>query len=520
MKICLRQKVKCFCFLIIQLISFGLMAQSSNSNSLDLPNIVFILADDLGYGDVSCYNKNSKILTPNIDRIAESGITFTDAHSSSAVCTPTRYGILTGRYNWRSWLKQGVLGVYDNPLMDPGRINMGIMLKKKGYQTACIGKWHLGRNWPTTNNRKPVNIPGDCNLDFSKPITGGPLNVGFDYYFGTDVPNYPPYCFIENQYTIGIPSEFYAEHLDKDCRPGIGIPEWKLTEILPTLLQRVIKYIKDASKKNEPFFLYFPLTAPHTPITPSEEFQGKSGLNAYADFVMEVDFVVSEVLDVLEESRESENTIIVFTSDNGCSPKADFSFLEQKGHDPSYIYRGQKADLYEGGHRIPCLVQWPAKIKTAHTVEQTICLNDFMATFAEIVGCQLQDNEAEDSYNILPLLLNPKYKQPIREATVHHSVDGSFAIRKGVWKLILAPGSGGWSYPRPGKDDSGLPPVQLYNLKTDPEELSNVYDTHQKVVNELKSLLKTYIEDGRSTPGTPQKNDGEYPWKQASDIVN
>lgn len=484
------------------------------------PNIVFILADDLGYGDISCLNKNGKIHTPNIDRIANSGVTFTDAHSSSAVCTPTRYGMLTGRYNWRSSLKNGVLGVYDKPLMTAERTNMASMLKQKGYQTACIGKWHLGRNWPTTDAKAPNNKPGENNIDFSKPTTGGPLDVGFDYYFGTDVPNYPPYCFIENRNTVGIPSVYYSKFPDTDdCRPGMGLPGWKLDRILPALKEKAVNYIAESSQNKTPFFLYLPLTAPHTPIFPSEQFVGKSGLNSYADFVMEVDFVVGELLNTLDKSGVSKNTIVVFTSDNGCSPQADFSFLEQRGHDPSYIYRGMKSDLFEGGHRIPFLVQWPAKIKKAHKVDQTVCMNDFMATFASITSYELKDNEAEDSYNLLPALLNPDYTKTIREATVHHSINGSFTIRKNEWKLLLAAGSGGWSSPKPGKEEDNLPTIQLYNLKLDPSEKLNLQDKYPGVVNELTALLKKYIEDGRSTPGKPQKNDGEYPWKQIKTIV-
>ena len=509
-------------FLFIVFITFFLVSNycgAKEKSDYSRPNIVFILADDLGYGDVSCLNKNGKIYTPNIDRIAEAGVTFTDAHSSSAVCTPTRYGILTGRYNWRSRLKQGVIGIYGNPLMDPNRTNMASMLKKQGYQTACIGKWHLGRNWPTADNKPPVNKPGENNIDFTQPITGGPEDVGFDYYFGTDVPNFPPYCFIENRHTLGIPSVFYSKHPYGDCRPGIGISNWKMEDILPALQQKAVDYIFEASEKEQPFFLYFPLTAPHTPIAPSEKFKGKSGLNAYADFVLEVDDVVGHILNALKKAGVNENTLVVFTSDNGCSPQADFAFLTEHGHDPSYIFRGNKADLYEGGHRIPCLVQWTAQIKNSHAVNQTVCLNDFMATIAEITNYSLADNEAEDSYSLLPVLINSKCKKIIREATVHHSINGSFTIRKGDWKLLIAAGSGGWSYPRPGKDTVGLPPIQLYNVKIDPEEKKNVYGDYSEIVIDLKSVLKRYIEEGRSTPGTPQKNDGKYPWRQIINIV-
>ena len=509
-------------FLIIVFFTLVLFSNYSGAKAksdYNHPNIVFILADDLGYGDVSCLNENGKIQTPNIDRMAEAGVTFTDAHSSSAVCTPTRYGILTGRYNWRSRLKQGVLGIYGKPLMDPARTNIASMLKKQGYQTACIGKWHLGRNWPTTDDMPPVNKPGENNIDFTKPVTGGPEDVGFDYYFGTDVPNYPPYCFIENRYTVGIPSVFYTKHPYGDCRPGIGIPNWKMENILPTLQQKAVDYILEASEKGQPFFLYFPLTAPHTPIAPSEKFKGKSGLNPYADFVMEVDDVVGQVLSTLKKAGVYENTLVVFTSDNGCSPQADFSFLTEHGHNPSYIFRGNKADLFEGGHRIPCLVQWPAQIKDSQTINQTVCLNDFMATIAEITRYSPEDNEAEDSYSLWPVIDDSDSKDIIREATVHHSINGSFTIRKGDWKLLMAAGSGGWSYPRPGKDTIGLPHVQLYNIKNDPSEKMNMQEKHPEIVKELSGILKKYIVEGRSTPGTPQKNDGKYPWRQIMKMV-
>ncbi|NEW83985.1 MAG: arylsulfatase [Mariniphaga sp.] len=483
------------------------------------PNIIFILADDLGYGDISCLNENGKIHTPNIDMIAQTGITFTDAHSSSAVCTPSRYGILTGRYNWRSRLKNGVLNFYDHPLMSAERTNMASMLKQNGYQTACFGKWHLGWNWPTIDGNKPVDNSNEYNLDFSKPITGGPVDVGFDYFFGVDAPNYPPFCFIENRQTVGIPTLYFPKHPFGDCRPGRGIPSWNMEDILPVLQQKVVDCITAAAKKEAPFFIYFPITGPHTPIAPSKEFQGKSGLNAYADFVLEIDHLVGEIEKTLQENHLLENTILVFTSDNGCSPQADFPFLAEHGHQPSYIYRGHKADLFEGGHRIPCLMQWPAKIKEPHTVSQTICLIDFMATFANMVGHNPSDNEAEDSYNLLPAILNPGFPKSIREATVHHSINGSFTIRKGEWKLLLSAGSGGWSSPKPGKEEEGLPPVQLYNMKSDPAEKDNVQEKYTEVVKQLTDLLRKYVEEGRSTSGKPQKNDGEYPWHQIIGII-
>ena len=501
----------------IFLICFYFLFTFINSNAQEVqnrPNIIFILADDLGMGDVSCFNKNGKIATPNIDKIAENGILFTDAHSSAAVCTPTRYGFLTGRYNWRSRLKEGVLLQFDKPLIEKGRTTMASMLKAKGYQTAAIGKWHLGWDWSTKNGMPPVDNKEECNIDYSMKVTGGPTAIGFDYFFGMDAPNYPPYTYIENDKIKGTPSVFYPSQPYADCRPGTGVEGWNLENIMPDLQKESVRYIAKASDIGKPFFLYLPITAPHTPIAPEKSFIGTSGLNVYADFVKQVDDFVGSIQQSLKEHHLTENTILVFTSDNGCSPEANFKFLKERGHDPNNGYRGHKADIFEGGHRVPLVVQWPKKIKQGRTVSQTISLNDFMATFASIVDYDLKDNEAEDSYNFLPVMMNPNYKVAIREATVHHSLYGNFAIRKGDWKLIFTPGSGGWSFPTPGKAEEGLPSIQLYNLKKDPTEKDNCYTKFPQVVEELSVLMKKYIEDGRSTPGKPQKNDGAYPWKQ------
>jgi arylsulfatase A-like enzyme len=267
---------------------------------------------------------------------------------------------------------------------------------------------------------------------------------------------------------------------------------------MPELERRSVGYIQSAAKTGQPFFLYLPLTAPHTPIAPSGAFRGSSGLNAYADFVREVDHLVGAILDALQQSGLHENTLVVFTADNGCSPEANFAFLASRGHKPSGPFRGFKADLYEGGHRVPLLLQWPKKIPSSKTVGQTVCLNDFMATFATITGYKLGHDEAEDSYNILPLLHKPEQQQPIREATVHHSYYGAFAIRKGKWKLLLAPGSGGWSFPTKQEDLKGLPPVQLYDMEADPGEITNLQDKHPEVVQELEALLRQYQASGRS----------------------
>lgn len=480
------------------------------------PNIIFILADDLGYGDLSYLNEKGKIRTPHLDKMASEGVVFVDAHSSSAVSTPTRYGVLTGRYNWRSTLKNGVLHKYDLPLIPSSRTTMAGMLRNQGYNTACIGKWHLGFNFPTKDGTEPVDTPETYNLDFTKEITGGPCEVGFDYFFGVDAPNYPPYCYIEDRHTNGLPDTFYPVNRKMECREGRGLPDWDLKDVLPDIEKKAVEFINQSAKSDKPFFLYFPLTSPHAPIVPTAKFQNQSELNEYADFVMQSDAVVGRVLRTLEENKIADNTIVVFTSDNGCSPAADFELLYRKGHDPSYIFRGMKSDLFEGGHHIPCIVRWPAKARP-HRVGQTICLTDFMATFAVITGYSLADNEGEDSYNILPLLTQQAYSQTIREATVHHSIDGSFAIRQGKWKLLLSSYSGGWSEPRKPMD--GASEYQLYDLENDPEEMHNLYTTNLEIAEKLRELLIYYIEKGRSTPGIPQKNDGVYPWEQLSWMI-
>ena len=476
------------------------------------PNIVFIFADDMGYGDVSAFNENSKIQTTNIDRIANEGVAFTDAHSSSSVSTPSRYSLLTGRYNWRSDLKSGVLMGYNKALIAPDRRTIASVLRDQGYQTACIGKWHLGWDW---NNIEA----GKDSVDFSKPITNGPTTRGFDYFYGIIASlDMAPYVYVENDMPTALPDRETVNDGMKYWRKGPTASDFDHEQTLPNFINRAVDYIHDKSKDDKPFYLYLPLPAPHTPILPIKEYQGKSGLNPYGDFVLMVDDMVGKVMKALKDAGVDDNTILVFSTDMGCSPQAKFDELQEKGHYPSYIYRGHKADLFDGGHRIPCVVRWPAKIKP-HTVNQTVCLTDFFATFATIADYQLKDSEGEDSYNILPLLLNEKEGDVIREATVHHSINGDFTIRKGEWKLLLSPSSGGWSFPKPGTDDEvieTLPLIQLYNMKTDPAEKNNVYAEHPEVVKELKDLMIKYVKEGRSTPGTPQKNDGPEVWKQLS----
>jgi arylsulfatase A len=462
-----------------------------------LPNIIYILADDMGYGDVSACNPNAAWKTENIDRIAAEGMMFTDAHSGSAVCTPTRYGVLTGRYAWRTRLKEGVLWSWDEPLIGSGELTVGTLLKAKGYATACIGKWHLGLGWQFHDRDTD-------SVDFSKPVTGGPTALGFDSFFGiTASLDIPPYVYLENEKATMVPTSYTENHSVMGWwRKGLTGDDFEHEQVLPVLTHKAVEFINRQAKleSGPPFFLYFPLPAPHTPILPVGEFKGKSGTNPYGDFVLQVDHTVGQVLEALERNGISDQTMVIFTSDNGCSPEADFEELGQFGHDPSFHFRGAKADIYEGGHRVPFMARWPGRINPGTRSDQVICLTDLLATAAAIVGHDLEPGEGADSYNLLPVLLDD-VTEPIREATVHHSVNGSFAIRQGEWKLILCPGSGGWSDPKPGSpEEQELPAVQLYNLDADPGETNNQQGDFPEIVRGLTDLMEQYVGEGRSTP--------------------
>ena len=465
-------------------------AGSAMARPGDRPNIVYILCDDLGYGDVHGLNpKRGKIATPNIDRLAAQGVAFTDAHSSSAVCTPTRYGILTGRYNWRSRLQSGVLPGFSPPLIDQARLTVPALLQQHGYHTAGIGKWHLGMGLP----KAPA----------VGPIRDGPTTRGFDYYFGISASlDMPPFAFIENDRFTEAPTA-----TKKWVRSGPAAPGFEAVDVLPTLTRKAVEYIGQRAVAKKPFFLYLPLNSPHTPIVPTKEWQGQSGLNAYGDFVMETDWALGEVLSALNQAGIADNTLVIFTSDNGCSPAAGTAELERKGHFASENRRGYKADIFDGGHRIPFIARWPGKIKAGTSSDQLTCLTDLMATCADILGAKLPDNAGEDSVSILPALLGTATR-PLREAVVHHSINGSFAVRQGRWKLEFCPDSGGWSVPVPGSPAAcNLPPLQLYDMAEDLGERGNVYRAHPDIVARLAKIMRTYIAAGRSTPGAPQTND-------------
>lgn len=483
------------------------------------PNVVIILADDLGIGDVSCYNGNAAWKTPNIDRLAADGMSFSDAHTSAALCTPTRYGILTGRYNWRSTLKRGGGSGYSSPLIKKERLTIADLFQEQGYHTALIGKWHLGLNWRLAGS-KQVSYDGQLRpvIDFSKAIRNGPADQGFIYSFGTMASlSSPPFVWVENSMPTSIPTKTSVNYDEKAFwRLGPKADDFNHVDVLSDLTDRSVDYLEKQAGDDRPFFLYVALTAPHAPIIPTTDFIGKSNANAYGDFVLQVDAAVGQIMHAIREDDRLENTLVFFTSDNGQSPRADFDEdeLPLAGHNGSYIYRGKKFDIFEGGHRVPFIVTWPGKIESGSRSDETICTVDFMATAAEILGVELAEDAAEDSYSILPVLTQKPYDQPLREATVHHSSDGRFAIRQGDWKLILWPGSGGWAYPKTEEDMKGLPGFQLYNLRDDPGESQNLVSRFPSRVGDMKSLLSKYVTEGRSTRGRLQKNDGPFPWPE------
>ncbi len=464
------------------------------------PNIVYILADDMGYDSVSALNPSmGSLKTSSIDRLAREGMVFTDAHSGAAVCTPTRYGILTGRYCWRTKLKRSVLWEWGQPLIRRERLTVAELLQQQGYHTGIIGKWHLGMSWLDAGGK----IANDhiqltdtyfrkddgsqrvkrtaARIDFSKRIANGPLQHGFDSYFGVAVPNFPPYAWIENDRLMGHPSGSKPQKMFG--HPGPMVPGWKLDHILPKLAEKACAWIRAHAHQDKPFFLYLPLTSPHSPIAPSHRFKGRSGISDYADFLLETDGVVGEVLESLDQSNISRETLVIFTADNGTAAGfANFQHLESHGVELNATWRGSKGSVYEGGHRVPFIVRWPEKVPSGSRCDETVCLNDFMATVAAMTGAELPPEAAEDSFNILPLLLGKTTGLPNRGQVVHHSGSGQFAIRSGDWKLVL------------GRNESH----QLYHLGFDPKETNDLALVHPDVVSRLYRILEGYQREGRS----------------------
>jgi len=480
------------------------------------PNIIYILADDMGYGDMRCNDPNCAIPTPNLDRLAERGMRFTDAHAATALCTPSRYGVLTGCYAWRSRLKRGIVWEWDGALIEPDRLTVPEMLRQHGYRTACLGKWHLGWDWPTLDGRHPnetLTFGGmlhaererfAANIDYDGRIGGGPTDRGFDSYFGVDVPNFPPYTWFEDDHLTQVPTEPKPDHLYGN--PGLAVPGWSLEAMIPEFTRRAVEMIESTASdpKQRPLFLYFPLTSPHSPIVPNEQFKGASGIGNYGDFVCEVDWVVGQVIDALDRTGQADNTLLVFTSDNGPEDRTGddegvYARAQRTGHYSMGPLRGIKRDAWEGGHREPFVAAWPEVIPHGARCDQLVCLTDLMATCAEIVGSDLPEHAGEDSVSMLPLLRG-RTGEPTRHALAYHSGSGKFAVREGDWVFIDAAAGNDSPEPEWLRQARGCvphdEPKELFHLVDDLAERRNLYADRPEVAERLSARLEEIKQRG------------------------
>lgn len=502
----------------------------------DRPNIVIILADDLGYGDLSCYNPDGKIATPNLDRLAREGVRFTDAHANCAQCSPTRYGLLTGRYAWRTRLKTGVLPHFARPLIGKRRMTVASLLKRHGYATACIGKWHLGLGWQAKKGKTFDPKLWDARqvdaIDFGKPLTASPLDHGFDYYFGIGSSNNMlPYCFIENDRVVRRPTRRKHPVYDTENALGLVSDDYRSRQIDQVLWKKAGAWLEAHLKTSpdRPFFLYFPTSAIHRPCLPASRFRGRSKAGLHGDKVTELDDIVGRLMALLKKRGCEDNTLFIFTSDNGPipgdpeaalknyamhawgRPYRPAQLLKKKrlgmtgpevrlrcltyGHRASGPYLGFKMAIYEGGHRVPFIVRWPRAIKPGATCGEAVCMTDILATVAHILRADLPNGAGEDSYTFLPLLRGRRPRRPLREATILDSWTGVKAVRQGDWKLVLGPDAGS-----PNMIHTVDTPGQLYNIATDPGETKNLYRRHPAKVRELTALYEKYRAAGRSAP--------------------
>ena len=421
----------------------------------DAPNLVFVLFDDLGYGQPQSYHPKSALRTPNLDKLSAQGMRFTDAHTGAAVCTPTRYGVLTGRYPSRHG-QFGVLTTFSKPIIPPSRMTVSSMLKKQGYATACIGKWHLGMDWV---EGKPGN---EKEVPIGAKMVGGPNALGFDYFYG--------FTHARNIGTI-IEQDAVVKHVES-------------ADNQPLMLKKAVEWLNQR-KADQPFFLYFPLGSPHEPVVPSAQFLGKSGAvdsvkkdPKYGDWLYQGDAMLGEILDALDRNHLAENTLVIATSDNGA---------EHRAYEP---LRDSKRSIYEGGHRVPFVARWPGKVKAGSVNDHTVCLNDLIATAAEMAGAEIPDHAGEDSVSLIPELLGAS-ETGVREATIHQSAAGDLALRQGRWKLIFKKGGN----------------RELYDLNSDLSETKDVLTANSEVAAKMTVLMQDYINKGRSTPGAAQKND-------------
>lgn len=464
------------------------------------PNIVVILTDDMGYGDVSKFNPEAKLSTPHMDALAESGVWCTDAHSTTAVCSPSRYGLLTGRYPWRGKLKLGIVDVFEESVIEKDRYCLPQMMKDQGYRTACIGKWHLGFDWPIRPGAAPTKWSRrDLHpeaFDWTKPIKGGALAIGFDHYYGDDVPNFAPYAFIEDDHLTCDPVYLKQEDLlavgEKGGfrANGPGEKGWKLENVMPAITQRAVDYVHEMSQQADPFFLYFSTTSPHTPVVPTQEFQGKSDAGFYGDYVVQTDDAIGQVIAALKASGQFDNTLLIVTSDNGPSHLIMDDSLAH-GHNPSAKWRGQKTDLWEAGHRVPFIVSWPAAgLSGGREMDQLISLVDIYATVAGILGVDLPDNSAEDSLNVWDSWAENK---PTRTEMVYQSAAGYLALRQHEWVMLKGPGTHGADEYGVAKRMSAAQfenlPLSLYNLKQDPAQQDDVIQAHPEKAGKMSAHL-------------------------------
>lgn len=482
---------------------FWLVSATLAAQSVKSPNVVIILADDLGIGDLTCYNPGSQISTPVLDGMAAQGLRFTDAHSGSSVCTPTRYGLLTGRYAFRSPLKKGVLFGYSPSLIEADRFTLADLLHEAGYYTGVIGKWHLGLDWATV--KEPARLTGDndpANFALLERVRQGPNDLGFDYSFVLPASlDMAPYVFVENgQVTPPTLRQIAGNREPRGVfwREGTAGADFRLEETLDRVAEKGCAFIRQRAGQEAPFFLYLPLTSPHTPWLPESTFRGKSGAGTYGDFVMQTDAAIGRVLHTLDSLRLRENTLVIITSDNGSDWK-DADKQQFPKHRANGPYRGEKSDIWEGGHRIPFLVRWPAGITRTGVISQTICLTDLMATLASLTRRTLKAGNGPDSFDFSSLFSSKNRKKAVRQTTIHHSIDGLFALREGRWKYIDGSGSGGWS-----KDSSATRdwPEQLYDLDADPGETTNLARQLPNLASRLRNTLHKQQEQGftRSNP--------------------
>lgn len=494
--------------------------RGSASMAADKPNIIVIYTDDQGFGDASCLNPHAKFETPNLDRLARQGVSFTNGHCSDTVCTPSRYGLLTGRYSWRTKMKSGVMGAEGECLIAPGRMTLASLLRDNGYDTAMVGKWHLGMDFPGTN---------PTNRDWSQPVQDMPLDKGFNYFYGIPASmNYGVMAWFEGRYAKVPPTLFTAKkpnnrHVDFRFMPpyekspeetesvvgttGIEVaPDFIDNQCLTRFTDKAIEWMQgksDSAKRGKPFFVYLPLTSPHYPVCPLPEFWGRGQAGGYGEFMIETDYHVGRLLDFLEQSGLAENTLIVFSSDNG--PESSWKQrIEEFDHDSSSIYKGGKRDIYEGGHRVPFFVSWPAGlIQPGRQSDALVGQVDLLATIAEIVGANLPDDAGEDSQSFASVLLDPQAKHE-RLPLINHGAQGRFAITQRTWKLILP---------------HGRQSAELYDLSKDPGEENNVIDQHSDVAESLEKQITEIVTHGRTTAGAKQPNDTGH-WNDLTWISN